>query len=89
MEIFSKLLLDIGLILALMLSTTIIDFTLATLFRGIFRLQSLNFGIFFSKSSTYIVSPFLILVLVTLSSFLLIVSYFCSTLFLNWLYQFI
>jgi hypothetical protein len=80
MEIFLKLLLDIGLILALMLSTIIVNCTLINLFGGGFTLRSFNFGMF-SKSSSYIVTPVFMLMLIVLSSFLLIASYFYSNIF--------
>ena len=77
MEIFWKLLLDIGLFLALVLSTTIINVILLILFQGNISLRALCFETIKQISQ----SPWLTVMFTMFFSFSLIASYFCSKIF--------
>jgi hypothetical protein len=80
MELLNRFLLDTGLLLSLIISTIIVNIAFLFLFKGNFSLRSLSFGIF-GNSSSYIISPSLILIFIVLFSFLPLLSFFCTKLF--------
>ena len=84
MDIFVELLPDAGLLLGLILSAIVIDFTLAILFRGMLRLKSFNLGILFNIHNDINVFGYLwfgLFMATILAIPLLLASYFFSSIF--------
>lgn len=83
MEIFTRLLLDALLVLAFVLSTFAIDFTLIALFGGMLKLKSLSFGIYLNKPLYYDLYSILAFgsIVTFTSAPLLAISYFFSKIF--------